>query len=117
MGSKAAKSKKRRAQESFPVVGIGASAGGFDAATQLLAGLSLDTGMAFVVVLHLDPNHRSQAPEIFSRATAMPVHEIKAGIRVEPDQVYVIPYDSGVSIAKGIFNLHPRVAKKGQPKS
>ena len=61
----------------FPVVGVGASAGGFEAVMNLLKHLPVDTGMAFVVVLHLDPRHKSKLTELVARATAMPVHEIK----------------------------------------
>ena len=107
--------ERQTTQATFPVVGIGASAGGFDAVKQLLAGLPLNTGMAFVVVLHLDPKHHSQAQEFFSRVTRMPVREVKRGMRAESNHVYVIPHDSGISIANGVFDLHPRAQAKGQP--
>src|ERR1035437_10973502 len=87
--------KRRRRQgstnESFPVVGIGASAGGLEAFTKLLKHLPNDTGMAFVLVQHLDPTHGSALTEILSRATAMPVTEVRDGMQVEPNHVYVIP--------------------------
>jgi two-component system CheB/CheR fusion protein len=100
---------------SFPVVGIGASAGGFDAVTQLLSALSSNTEMAFVIILHLDPKHHSQATEIFSRSAPIPVREIKGGMSIESGHAYVIPHDSGISIQNGVFNLHPRMKTKGQP--
>src|SRR5580698_2150102 len=65
--------------EPFPVVGIGASAGGLEAFTKLLKHLPGNTGMAFVLVQHLDPTHASALTEILSRATAMPVTEVKDG--------------------------------------
>ena len=61
------------AEQTFPVVGVGASAGGLDAFTKLLKNLPADTGMAFVLVQHLDPKHVSLLPELLARATAMPV--------------------------------------------
>ena len=75
----------------FPVVGVGASAGGLEAFTQLLKALPADTGMAFVLVQHLAPSHPSALAEILSRATRMPVTEVQAEPKVEPNHVYVIP--------------------------
>src|SRR5262245_7074347 len=66
----------------FPVVGAGASAGGLEAFTQLLRTLPVDTGMAFVLVQHLDPTHTSLLTDILSRATKMPVQEVAADTRV-----------------------------------
>ncbi len=69
----------------FPVVAIGASAGGLEAYTKLQQNLPVDTGMAFVLVQHLDPRHVSLLPGLLSRTTAMPVAEVKDGMRLEPD--------------------------------
>jgi two-component system, chemotaxis family, CheB/CheR fusion protein len=99
--------------ESFPVVGIGASAGGLEAFTKLLKHLPGDTGMAFVLVQHLDPTHASALTEILSRATAMPVTEVKDGMRVEPDHVYVIPPNTNMAILHRILSLMPRTEKHG----
>ena len=77
----------------FPIVGIGASAGGLEAFTQLLNALAVDTGMGFVLVQHLDPDHESALVQILQRSTLMPVKEITQGQQVEPNQVYVIPRD------------------------
>src|SRR5450432_549807 len=60
----------------FPIVGIGASAGGLEAFTQLLQNLPIDTGMAFVLVQHLDPVHASALTQILSKATSLPVQEV-----------------------------------------
>ncbi len=66
----------QKGQKPFPIVGIGASAGGLEAVTELLQHLPLDTGMAFVLVEHLDPNHKSVLASILAKATAMPVKEV-----------------------------------------
>src|SRR3954469_11976814 len=73
----------RAAHNAFPIVGIGASAGGLEAFTELLQGLPADTGMAFLLVQHLDPKHKSLLSEILGRATAMPVREAGEGEKVE----------------------------------
>ena len=75
----------------FPVVGIGASAGGFEAIGTVLKHLPADTGMSFVVIMHLDPRHNSKLTELLSRGTAMPVREIRDGISIEPNHVYILP--------------------------
>ena len=98
---------------SFPVVGIGASAGGLDAYTQLLRHLPLDTGMAFVLIQHLDPNHKSMLTEILGRQTRLPVTEVEDRMTVEPNHIYVIPPKAQMSIQNGILNLVSREAKHG----
>jgi two-component system, chemotaxis family, CheB/CheR fusion protein len=92
----------------FPIVGIGASAGGLEAFTQLLNHLPLDTGMAFVLVQHLDPHHESALTELLSRATSLPVHEVIDSLRVEPNHVYVIPPGKQMAIVGGVLKLEPR---------
>ena len=92
----------------FPIVGIGASAGGLEAFTQLLAALPKNTGMAFVLVQHLDPVHESQLGEILSRTTMMPVKTIRNGTAVESNIVYVIPHNTDVTIEAGALHLTPR---------
>ncbi len=92
----------------FPIVGIGASAGGFEAFQQLLSSLPPKTGMAFVLVQHLDPHHESRLTQLLSRSTAMPVIEATDGLRVEPNHVYVIPPNSNLAIAQGILRVRPR---------
>src|SRR6185436_11206164 len=78
-------------RQPFPVVGVGASAGGLEAFSQLLQNLPPDTGMAFVLVQHLAPKHESILPSLLSRATPMPVRQAEEGLPIEPDHVYVIP--------------------------
>ena len=90
------------------MVGIGASAGGLEAFTQLLSHLPTDTGMAFVLLQHLDPNQRSLLSEIIARTTAMPVQEVGDGVKIAPNQVYVIPPNTAMSIAAGCLRLRPR---------
>jgi two-component system, chemotaxis family, CheB/CheR fusion protein len=94
----------------FPIVGIGASAGGLEAFSQLLRALPTDTGMAFVLVQHLDPQHESQLSEILARTTAMPVVTITDRLGVEPNHVYVIPSNTDMTIAGGRFALTSRKA-------
>src|SRR6266851_3694633 len=99
---------ERLAKTPFPIVGIGASAGGLEAFSLLLRALPADTGMAFVLVQHLDPKHESQLPEVLSRTTAMPVLTVTDRLRVEPDHVYVIPPNADMTIGGGVFALTPR---------
>ncbi|MBD2328910.1 chemotaxis protein CheB [Alkalinema sp. FACHB-956] len=94
--------------ELFPIVGIGASAGGLEAFTQLLSHLPIDTGMAFVLVQHLDPNQKSLLTEILSRTTQMPVCEVQEGMTVAPNHVYVIPPNTTMTIDQGVLHLRPR---------
>src|SRR5712671_2856483 len=93
---------------SFPVVGIGASAGGLEAFRQLLERLPVDTGMAFVLVSHLDPTHKSILTELLARRTKLPVTEVSDGMRVEPNNVYVLPPNTSMAIAEGRLRLQPR---------
>lgn len=96
------------AEQTFPVVGVGASAGGLDAFTKLLKNLPADTGMAFVLVQHLDPKHVSLLPELLARATAMPVVEISDGTRIAPNHVYVMPPNYSLAMLHGVLHLMPR---------
>ena len=91
------------------IVGIGASAGGLEAFTQLLARLTRGTGMAFVLVQHLDPDHESALTQILSRATPLPVREITHNQPLQADHVYVIPRDTNLSIVESMLKLKPRV--------
>ena len=70
----------------FPIVGIGASAGGLEAFTELLKHLPLDTGMGFVLVQHLAPQHESMLTEVLSRATRLPVAEVAEGMEAQPGE-------------------------------
>jgi two-component system, chemotaxis family, CheB/CheR fusion protein len=92
----------------FPIVGIGASAGGLEAFSALLKHLPRDTGMGFVLVQHLDPVHDSALTQLLGRATSLPVHEVTNNLRVEPNHVYVIPPNTNLSITEGVLTLGPR---------
>jgi hypothetical protein len=97
-----------RARGSFPIVGVGASAGGLEAFSSLLKHLPLDTGMGFILVQHLDPEHDSALTQLLGRATLLPVTEVTNNLRVEPNHVYVIPPNTNLSIADGVLALGPR---------
>ena len=99
--------------ELLPVVGIGASAGGLEAFTELLNYLPTDTGMAFVMIQHMPPESESVLSLILGRATQMPVHEVLDGMAVAPNQVYVIPPNASMTIAQGVLKLKPRPKKNG----
>ena len=92
----------------FPIVGVGASAGGLEAVTQLLRALPADTGASFVIIQHLAPDHASNLAEILSRSTPMPVCEVREEPEVEPNCVYVIPPGRDMIIASGKLQLLPQ---------
>lgn len=99
---------------SFPIVGVGASAGGLEAFTHLLGAIPPRLGMAFVLIQHLDPTHPSRLVEALARKTEMPVHEIQDGMIVEPGHVYVIPPNAEVSLLHGAFAVLPREHRPGK---
>ncbi|MEH3105417.1 MAG: PAS domain-containing protein [Sphingomonas phyllosphaerae] len=88
-----------------PVVGIGASAGGLEALREMLAPAQRPTGLAFVVVQHLDPNHESMLAELLDRATSLRVLQSAGGERIEADTVYIIPPGRGLAIRNGVLEL------------
>ncbi|MCC5619162.1 PAS domain-containing protein [Nostoc sp. CHAB 5836] len=98
----------------FPIVGIAASAGGLEAFTQVLKHLLTDTGMAFVLIQHLDPNHKSLLSEILARTTQMPVIEVQDGMTVEPNKVYIIPPNTKMMLSAGVLQLTPREKVHGK---
>ncbi len=95
----------------FPVVGIGASAGGLDAFKKLLKAIPQDSGMAYVLVQHLDPNHESLLVEILQKVTALPVLEIADDIKVQPNHIYILPSNKMMIANDGVLELTPRPAK------
>ena len=97
----------------FPIVGIGASAGGLEALEEFFRHVPAGSGLAFVVVQHLDPTHKGLLPELLQRATGMPVHQIKDRTRVQPDCVYVIPPNTDLSILRGVLHLLTPAAPRG----
>jgi len=101
-------------QDAFPIVGIGASAGGFEAFSQMLKHLPEHTGMAFVFVQHLDPTHSSVLPEILSRSTKISVLEVKDGMKVAPDRIYVMPANTTMLLRDQELRLSARSLTRGQ---
>ena len=97
--------------QNFPIVGIGASAGGLDAFKRLLAAIPDSSGMAYVLVQHLDPSHESILPEILQRATKIPVHEITEDIHLAPDHIYIIPANKILTSTDGVLQLTSRDKK------
>ncbi|HEX3046747.1 MAG TPA: chemotaxis protein CheB [Bacillota bacterium] len=93
---------------SCPVVCIGASAGGLDAFTQILQNLPPNTGMAFILIQHLDPARPSSLTEILARKTEMPVSQITTNLAVAPNHIYVIPPNTNLVIYHGVLHLMPR---------
>lgn len=93
---------------SFPVVGVGASAGGLDAFREFLKFLPTDTGMAFVLVQHLDPHHSSMLTALLADSTPMPVSEVAGNMNVEPNHVYVIPPNFNLGILHDTLQLVTR---------
>ena len=91
--------------QEFPVVGIGASAGGLEAFRSFLEFLPIDTGLSFVVIQHLTPGQESMLTDILSRFTKMPVKEVKDKMTIEPNHVYVIPPGTTMTIENKILQL------------
>ena len=91
----------------FPVVGVGASAGGLEAFTEFLTAMRPDSGMAFVLIQHLPPDRESLMAEILGRKTAMPVRQVEDRMPVEPDHVYVIRPGHVLTIKDGLLRLGP----------
>lgn len=96
-----------------PVVGIGASAGGLEALEQFLGSVPASSGLAYVVVQHLDPTYKGMIVELLQRATAIPVTQVADGTKVEPDHVYVIPPNRDLSILHGALYLLEPAAPRG----
>jgi two-component system, chemotaxis family, CheB/CheR fusion protein len=93
----------------FPVVGVGASAGGLEAFSEFISVMRPDSGMAFVFILHLPPEHPSMLAEILSRRTTMPVRQVEDGLAVERNHVYVIRPGHVLTIENGVFRLGPEL--------
>src|ERR1017187_7133324 len=114
----AARSATKRRPENggttFPIVGVGASAGGLEAFTELLTALPLDTGMAFVLVQHLEAEHESMLTELLSKVTQMPVTEVRQATRVEPNHVYVVRANADLSLAGAELRTAGRKAPAGR---
>jgi two-component system, chemotaxis family, CheB/CheR fusion protein len=102
------KPPEHHAEQSFPVVGIGASAGGLAAFKKLVKNIAADSGMAYVLVQHLAPSHESLLPEILQRETTLPVHEITNDINLAPNHIYIIPENKILTAYDGKLKIDPR---------
>ena len=105
----------KRAGDLFPIVGVGASAGGLEAFTTFLKSVPADSGMAFVLIQHLDPMQHSELTDLLSRVSPMPVLEVAADIRLKVNHVYVISAGVSLSISKGRLRAEPRQAGRNLP--
>jgi two-component system CheB/CheR fusion protein len=101
----------KRKSKPYPIVAIGASAGGLEAIRELLENLPTDSGMAYVYIQHLDPTHKSMLSEILQRATKMKVLEAKHLMHIQPNHVFIIPPNKDMAIIDGVLTLNPRKAK------
>ncbi len=99
--------------DTFPIIGIGASAGGLEALEQFLRSVPADSGMAFVVVQHLDPTHKGLLPELLQRTAVVPVERVTDRLRVQPNHVYVIPSNKDMSLLRGALHLFEPAASRG----
>ena len=97
----------------FPVVGIGASAGGLDACRKLVGALSANNGMAFILIQHLDPTHESMMVDLLSGSTSMTVQQATEGMPVERDHLYVIPPGTYLSVGEGVLHVSQPHARHG----
>ena len=102
------KTEERSQAVSFPVVGIGASAGCLEAFSELLTNLPVDTGMAYLLVQHLDPTHNSFLVEILAKQTRIPIEQAREGIEVSPNHVYVLPPNSTLTLGGNRLHLATR---------
>src|SRR6266487_3194888 len=105
--------KSIKEKDLFPVVAIGASAGGIEAISNLLENLSPNLGMAYVIIQHLAPNHESTLPELLERKTKMPVHQVDDKMRLEVNNIYVIPPNTYLSVEGSRLKLSPRIKTDG----
>jgi two-component system CheB/CheR fusion protein len=102
------------AADSVPIIGLGASAGGLEALEAFLQGVPEASGLAFVVVQHLDPTHEALLGELLQRKTRLPVVEVRDHTRVERDHVYVIPPNRDMTVLHGVLHLFVPASPRGQ---
>jgi len=112
MSTKEIDKPKILSQNLFPVVGIGASAGGLEAFKKLITAIPENSGMAYILVQHLHPEYESALPEILQRVTSIPVIEISDNVHVNPNHIYVIPSNKMLVATDGVLKLSPRLAKE-----
>ena len=105
--------KSGHGNRSFPIVALGASAGGLEALEQFLGHVPKDCGLGFIVIQHLDPTHKGILVELLQRNTPMVVLQIKDRMAIEPNHVYVIPPNKDLSILNGVLHLLEPAAPRG----
>jgi two-component system CheB/CheR fusion protein len=105
--------KKMSKPVSFPIVGIGASAGGLEALEHFFTNVPQNSGLAFVVIQHLDPNHLGMMPELLQRKTDMKVLQATDYVKVQPNHIYVIPPNKTMSILNGFLHLFEPIELHG----
>jgi two-component system, chemotaxis family, CheB/CheR fusion protein len=103
--------KKELSANLFPVVGVGASAGGLEAFKRLVRAIPENSGMAYILVQHLEPTHESMLMDILQKVTSIPVQAITNNVHVEPDHIYVIPSNKLLTANDGRLELSPRPPK------
>ncbi|WP_317898068.1 chemotaxis protein CheB [Aurantibacillus circumpalustris] len=103
--------KSQAEPNAFTIVAIGASAGGLEAITEFLKNLSPNTGMAFIYVQHLSPDHKSMLSSLLSKTTIMKVQDVEDMDKMEPNNVYIMPYNKGIEVTDGHIKLLPRQNK------
>ena len=111
--NRAKETESAESQGQFLVAAIGASAGGIEAFSELMRNLPDDTGMAFVLIQHLDPKHHSILTELVAKDTSMPVSEVADGMRLERNHVYVIPPNASMSLSNHTLKIGPRGEVRG----
>jgi len=111
--TKTSRTKSHTGKIDFPIIGMGASAGGLEALEQFFGNMPNDTGMAFVVIQHLDPDHPGIMPELLQRITTMKVFQATDKLVVKPNQVYVIPPNKSMSILRGALFLFDPIEARG----
>jgi len=104
---------KAPSRDQFPIIGLGASAGGLEALELFLRHVPKNSGLGFVIVQHLDPTHKGIMVELLQRSTSMPVVQIKDQMIIEPEHVYVIPPNRDLSILRGVLHLLEPAAPRG----
>lgn len=116
MTKKAAKAElaEESPSNNFPIVAIGASSGGLEAVKELLTYLPATTGMAYIFIQHLSPNHKSILTQLLAQSTKMQVQEIEQMELMKPNNVYVIPNNKGIEVTNGHIKLTPRVKNGNQ---
>lgn len=97
----------------FPIVGIGASAGGLEALEQFLSSVPENSGLGYVVIQHLDPTQKGMLPELLQRVSKMKVYQVKDRMVVKPNCVYVIPPNKSMSILNGVLHLFEPIEIRG----